>query len=631
MLSIQIKKAVKLIKLLSVVIYRQGIFYLSRKALAPFINHGFKDGVISLLRQLQFLIKAVSESATTDQAAYLAWIRKYEGAAELVGKKPEQFSYQPLISIVMPCYNPNIEFLEAAIMSVQAQLYSNWELCIADDDSSAAEVAESLRRHSERDSRIKLMFREDNGHISACSNSAIDMATGEFIALLDNDDVLHPQALFWVVNEINNSPDVCLIYTDEDKLDEFGRRSNPYFKSDFNYELFLAQNMVSHLGVYKSAAVRKLGGFRLGVEGAQDWDLALRIVETYGSASVKHIPRVLYHWRISPESTAGGLEAKSYAVNAQKEVVKAHLARMHPSENIGLSAGEFGLEVRYPEPVDSPLVSIIIPTKNAQKLVQVCIDSILLKTNYSNYEIIIVDNNSDDKKAINYFNTLATAYKNISIIKYPHSFNYSAINNRAAVHANGSYLLLLNNDIEIISPNWLGELLSIGVRDGVGCVGAKLYYPDDTVQHAGVIVGLGGVAGHIHKHIRRSEGGYFGRAGLRQEITAVTAACLLVKKEIYQEVGGLEEEHLAVAFNDVDFCLKVAQIGYKNIWTPYAECYHHESVSRGSDHTKKSLPRFTSEIEFMSKKWANILPCDPYFNVNCSLQSEQFSLAFPPR
>jgi glycosyltransferase involved in cell wall biosynthesis len=574
-----------------------------------------------------------TNSVDFDRNDYAEWVRRYdtltvETRTAMQGRI-DALGYKPLISVVMPVYNPPLNLLEDAIRSVQGQLYSNWELCIADDASTDTAVHTLLQRYAYMDSRIKVVFRKRNGHISAASNSALDLVKGEFVALLDNDDLLREHALFWVADAIVTNPDAGLIYSDEDKIDQTGRRYDPYFKPDWNPDLFLSHNMICHLGVYSTDLIRQLGGFREGYEGAQDYDLALRFTEQLSNHQIVHIPRVLYHWRSHPGSTAQAGSEKNYALLAGERALNDHFARTKITAKAELQ--DYGMyRTRYHIPAPAPLVSLIIPTRNGLDLIKQCVDSIFSKTTYKNYEIIVVDNNSDDPNALAYFASLHEDTR-IRIIRDERPFNYSALNNAAVNNARGEYVGLINNDIEVISPEWLEEMMGLAIKPDVGVVGARLWYPNDMLQHGGCITGIGGVAGHSHKHLPRGQFGYFARAQLIQTLSVVTAACLVVKKSIYQEVGGLDETNLKVAFNDVDFCLRVREAGYRNVWTPYAELYHHESATRGSDDTPEKQLRFSDEVLYMKSRWGDALINDPAYNPNLTLDYEDFSYAWPPR
>ena len=568
----------------------------------------------------------------SDRVDYQEWIRRYDTlddeSRSSMQRKLATHAYQPLISVVMPVYNANPEWLAKAIESVRSQIYPNWELCIADDASTNKTIRTLLQKYSDIDSRIKVVFREKNGHISATSNSAISIVEGDWIALLDHDDLLSEHALFWVADCINSNPSAQMIYSDEDKIDEGGTRSSPYFKCDWNIDLFYSQNMFSHLGVYKTELINAVDGFRIGLEGSQDHDLALRCIEKIDHKHIHHVPKVLYHWRIHEESTARSLDVKPYAAIAGEKALNEHFQRMGvkaTTESIG-----YGYRTKYALPEALPLVSLLIPTRNGLELLKQCIDSILSKTSYSNFEIIIIDNGSDDTDTLNYLKSV-TDNPSVRVIRDERPFNYSALNNSAVKHSRGEIIGLINNDIEVISPGWLNEMVSLALQPNAGAIGARLLYPDDTLQHAGVTLGMGGVAGHPHCHLPKTHHGYFCRANLTQSFSAVTAACLIIRKDIYTEVEGLNEADLRVAFNDVDFCLRVREVGYRNIWTPFAELYHHESATRGSEDTPEKKARFAQEIDYMQKQWGDLLLNDPAYSPNLTLEYRDFSYAWPPR
>ena len=524
----------------------------------------------------------------------------------------------PKISIVMPVYKPNLEFFEAAITSIQTQIYANWELCIADDCSADPELKKRLDTLVTEDPRIRLTYREQNGHISEASNTAIAMATGDWIALMDQDDLLIEDSLVWVAHAIVEHPEGKVFYSDEEKFSG-NRYFDPYFKPDFGLETFLSQNIISHLGVYHTELVRQIGGFRTGFEGSQDYDLALRALSATSIQEFIHIPQVLYSWRVHEDSTSNSIQAKPYASDAAIRSLNEFLAREQlpgQIDQICMSSYRWSLAPSSNE----PLVSIIIPTKNRGDLVKACIESIFEKTIYPNFEILLIDNNSDNPEDLAYFEELETEYASLRLLKDDGDFNYSRLNNHAAQVASGEMLLLLNNDTEIIEPMWLWEMVQVAKRPGVGCVGAKLLYSDQRVQHGGVILGLGGIAGHALHFIERDDPGYFGHASMVRVISAVTAACLMVRKSVYQELGGLNERDLKVAFNDVDFCLRVMKAGYRNIWSPYALLFHHESVSRGRDDSGHQKERFAREVNFMAEHWGSLLERDPYYNPHLSLK-----------
>jgi GT2 family glycosyltransferase len=564
---------------------------------------------------------------------YARWVRLFDTIDNKKRADLErilaQLRHKPLISVIMPTFNGNPDWLRKAVESVQNQIYPHWELCIADDASTDTRSLDCLKQLASTNARIKVKYRRENGHISAASNSALELATGEWIALLDHDDLLSEDALLRVVELINKLPDIQLIYSDEDKIDTQGNRLDPYFKCDWNLDLFYSQNVFCHLGVYRTDLVRSVGGFRLGLEGSQDYDLVLRCIEQIQPRQIIHIPRVLYHWRVHAQSTAQTVEAKPYAVIAGEKALNEHFARL--GVNGSASWDRFGYKVSYEMPTPLPLVSLLIPTRDCKPIVERAVISILEKTDYQNYEIIIIDNGSVEPETIAWFDAIQALDNRVRVIRYDAPFNYSAINNFGVQQALGAVIGLINNDIEVISPDWLTQMVQHAVRPEIGCVGAKLYYPDGRVQHAGVVLGVGGVAGHAHKYASRQAHGYFSRLMIQQNFSAVTAACLLVKRSVFESVGGLDEINLKVAFNDVDFCLKVREAGYRNLWTPYAELYHHESLSRGTEDTPEKKARFRQEVLFMQNRWGNQLQNDPCYSPNLSLEHEDFSLGWPPR
>ena len=562
------------------------------------------------------------------------WIRRCERLSRrdirAIRQTTTRLTYQPLLSVLMPVYNTDERWLRRAIESVQHQLYSNWELCIADDRSTDPRVGEVLREIQSSDPRLRIHFRDVNGHISAASNSALALASGEFIVLLDHDDVLPRHALAAVVHELNRHPDADIVYSDEDRIDEAGRRYDPYFKPDWNPELFYSQNLISHLGVYRTAMVRQVGGFREGFEGSQDYEMALRVVEQTQPARIRHIPLILYHWRAIPGSAALDVHQKSYATDAARLAVEAHFTRTGVEATIEPAPhAPYYQRIRYKVPEPRPHVTIIIPTKDRTELLSTCVTSIVSRSTYRQFDVLIVDNGSSEPESHAYFERVQQD-PCISVLRIDGPFNFSRINNQAAARARGSLLCFLNNDTEVISPDWLEEMVSLAVRDGVGAVGAMLYYPSNTMQHAGVVLGLGGIASHPHRGERRGMPGNYGRAALTQTMSAVTAACMVLRKDTFEAVGGFDET-LAVAYNDVDLCLRLGARGFRNVWTPYAELYHFESVSRGDDLHGANLPRFRAESQAMREKWQGLLDADPYYNPNLSLTRADLWFAYPPR
>lgn len=561
------------------------------------------------------------------EPVYERWLNLYghTTAAEATGLRAR------LISIVLPTFNTPEIWLRRCLDSVLAQNYPYWELCIADDASTEPHIRRVLDEYVARDARVRVTWRERNGHISAASNSALAMARGDFIALLDHDDELHPQALAIMAAALQEHPQWRMAYSDEDKIDGEGRRYDPYFKPDWNPDLLYGQNCVSHLGIYDRALVNAIGGFREGLEGSQDWDLALRCVERLRPNQIGHVPKVLYHWRAVEGSTAQGVEQKSYAHDAGLRAVREHFARQGKSDTTVMEIdGRLGLvRVRHPLPSMLPLVSIVVPTRDRVELLRQCVDSIMFRTTYPNYEVVIVDNQSAEEATLTYLADVAK-HARVRVLPHDHPFNYSQINNDAVSQCRGELVCLLNSDIEVITADWLEELVSHALRPHVGAVGAMLYYPNGTIQHAGVITGVHGVAGHPYSGMPKGHTGQMARACLAQSMSAVTAACLVVRRSVYAEVGGLNET-LAVAFNDVDFCLRLRERGYTNIWTPFAELYHHESASRGLEDTPAKRARFQREVQLMMRRWGSGLDYDPAYNPNLTLAGEPFALAFPPR
>ena len=564
---------------------------------------------------------------------YEEWIRRYDTktflqSAKLFKGRPIE---NPFFSIILPVFNPSACFLESALKSILDQSYENWELCIVDDASTNPEIKRILTKFAKKDYRLKIKYREVNGHISIASNDAIKMARGKFLVFFDHDDLLSPESLSRVAEVLVKNTEVKLIYTDEDKIDIRGKRSDPYFKPDWNPELLLSQNYLCHLTCCDKKLTQEVGCFREGYEGSQDWDLFLRITEKLSDFQIFHIPEILYHWRKTNLSTAKSVKTKDYVLGSAKRALLDTIARRKIDGEVILVSKRFNYwRIKRKLPTQSPMVSILIPTKDKVELLSTCIKSLRNKTHYNNYEIIILDNNSTHKETHKFLKQFQKN-KMCRVHKVSAPFNYSKINNEGARVAKGEILVLLNNDTEIIDSCWLEEIVSHAIRPKIGCVGAKLLYSDDTIQHAGVILGLGGVAGHAYRGFPNNHSGSRLRLHLSQNFEAVTAACLAVKKTIFEEVDGLNEENLAVAFNDVDFCIKVRQAGYRNLWTPYANLYHHESASRGSDEAPENKKRFQKEVKYMKETWSDVLQNDPTYNPNLTLDREDFSLSFPPR
>lgn len=566
---------------------------------------------------------------------YQNWIECFDASTPATGaslrRELRLLPRHPLISIILPVYNPDIRLLEAAVDSIRDQIYERWELCIADDASTDPAVRPFLEKVAAGDARIKLTFRNKNGHISACSNSALTLATGDWCALLDQDDAFAEHALALVALEIDRHPDAGLIYSDEDKIDEDGLRSNPFFKPDWNPELFLGQNYINHLGCYRTDLLREINGFREGFEGSQDYDLALRCIDRLRPEQVRHIPRILYHWRMVGGSLAAVPDAKPYAKEAARRAIADHCQRQGmPGRVVPCPENAESHRVIHALPATVPLVSIIIPTRDRAQLLKRCVESIRVRTDYNPFEIIIVDNGSIEEETFRFFREVECD-ENIRVIVESGPFNYSRLNNHAALQARGDILVFLNNDTEIDDAGWLTEMVSHAARTEVGAVGARLWYPDGTLQHGGVVLGLGGVAGHAFPHIPSGHPGYFNRAMLQQNCSGVTGACMAVRKTVFEELKGFDEVNLGVTFNDIDFCLRLTQRGYRVVWTPYANLIHHESASRGHQRTLDEQEEFERAVDYMQTTWGAELMHDPFYNPNLSLNPPGFEIAFPPR
>lgn len=596
-------------------------FRIVAKSYARYKKHGW-DGVVERIYKDYWKIFLYETNNIGIKSDYKKWIETNE--KDIL--KTKSLKLNPLISIVTPTYNTQKKYLQEMIESVISQTYTNWELCIADDASTTQETINLLKEYENRYKNIKVVYRKKNGHISEASNSSLALASGSYIAFLDHDDTLAPNALYEMVKKLNKNNSLKLIYSDEDKIDEDSKRHKPHFKSGWNPDMFFSQNYICHFVVLKKSIVDKVNGLRVGYEGSQDFDLLLRCLEYIDYKEIGRIQKVLYHWRAIKGSTAYGTEEKGYSHKAGLKAVRDYFHKR--DINISVEDGMLPNTYKINYPIDNlPLVTLLIPTRDGYDILYKCIESILEKTTYKNYEIIVLDNETICKKTLDYFQEI-NKYENITILRYPHPFNYSAINNFGVKHAKGELIGLVNNDVEVISENWLTEMVSHAMRKDIGAVGAKLYYGNGSIQHAGVILGVGGVAGHSHKYHKEDKSGYFLRLKIVQNYSAVTAACLVVKKDLYEEVDGLDEENLKVAFNDVDFCLKLQEKGYRNLWTPYAELYHHESISRGSEDNLQKTQRFNKEVDYMLRRWKDILDNDTYYNENLSKVYEDFSLNF---
>ena len=557
---------------------------------------------------------------------YTKWYPEHMASeSELEQQRKTTFAYAPLISIVIPLYNTPVPYLKELLDSVQAQTYPNFQLCLA-DGSDNSRTGDYIRENYETDKRIQYKLLENNAGISENTNEAIKMATGEFIMFSDHDDTLAPNALFEIVKEMNENPGTDVVYTDEDKVTMDGKRYfDPHFKPDFNLDMLRCNNYICHIFVVKREILERVGMLRKEFDGAQDFDFILRCCEK--AQNIRHVAKILYHWRNHPASTAGNPESKMYAYEAGRNAVQAHYDRIGMKAEVSMTE-QWG---RYRTKLfveGEPLVTIIIPNKDHKKELKTCVDSLFEKTSYQNFEILIIENNSTGKEIFAYYKELEAAHENVRVLIWEKEFNYSAINNFGAEHARGEYLLLLNNDIEVKTENWMEEMLSYCQREDVGIVGAKLLFPNEKIQHAGVILGMGpsGTAGHLFYNFPGDQFVYAGRSQTTQDLSAVTAACMMVKKELYQKVGGMDEA-FQVAFNDIDFCLRVRETGKLVVFQAYAELYHHESLTRGYETSQKNKKRFKEEIKLFKTRWKDLLEAgDPYYNPKLTLRRSDCTL-----
>ena len=564
----------------------------------------------------------LTERFQADDVDYEEWYKNHKPTMEeLQRQRDTEFEYEPLISILVPVYNTPEEFLKQMIQSVRKQTYGNWELCIANANPANETVAEILRISSTKDERIKVKDVPENEGIAQNTNAALAVATGDYIGLLDHDDLLTPDALYEVVKAINEKDRPQVLYSDEDKVSmDLSEHFQPHMKPDYNKDLLRSNNYITHFFVADRMLVEEVGGEDGEYNGAQDYDLILKCTER--AKGIAHIPRILYHWRVHKASTADNPASKMYAFDAGKRAIEDHLKRCGEIGKVSHEKDMGFYRVKY-QVQGSPLISIIIPNKDQVESLDKCLESIE-KSSYKNYEIIIVENNSTEDATFAYYKKIES--DTIRIVYWPDEFNYSAINNFGVKHARGDYLLLLNNDVEVITTDWLEELTANCQRKDVGIVGARLYYPDDTIQHAGIVIGIGGVAGALFVGMPRMFTGYLHKAAIQQDLSAVTAACMMVKRSVYEELGGLEEE-LKVAFNDVDFCLRAREKGYLVVYDPNVELYHFESKSRGMEDSKEKVRRFQNEIEYMRSHWLELLKKgDPMYNPNLTLTKWDYSL-----
>ena len=612
-------KSVHIVHLQPGVVFRRKIEKYAKKG----IRYWRSQGGAALAGKIVSKVK----TASTREIPYQKWIlRHLPNARELEKQRREKFEYQPKISIVVPLYNTPEKYLQQLVESVKAQTYPNWELCLSDGSGQPSPLSRTLEALAKSDERIRIVFSQEPLRIAENTNAGMEAATGDYIAFADHDDELTPHALFQCVKALNENREIKLLYSDEDKMSMDGHKFfQPHFKPDYNLDLLCTVNYICHLFVVKRDVIDQVGMFRREYDGAQDYDFIFRCVESVRPEEIYHIPKILYHWRCHEDSTAENPESKTYAFEAGKRAIEEHYRRtgihaeVYQGEFLGLYRTKFIRDY-------DPLISIIIPNKDHTDDLKRCMDSIDQRSSYQNYEYIIVENNSTEEKTFQFYKELEETNPKAHVVYWDREFNYSAINNYGASFAKGEYLLLLNNDTEIINEDCLEELLGYCMRGDVGAVGARMYYEDDTIQHAGVVIGFGGIAGHCFVLQPRGTTGYCHRIICAQDYSAVTAACMMVKKSAFDQVGGLTEE-LAVAFNDIDFCMKLREAGYLIVYNPYAELYHYESKSRGLEDTPEKVARFNKEIATFEKRWPDIMRNgDPYYNPNLTLKSQDFSL-----
>ena len=573
-----------------------------------------KAQYVSTKKSLIWLKKKLTRKEYAD---YDTWLRIMRvSRQELFAQRKTKFSYAPKFSVVVPLYHTPAKFLKDLVRSMMYQSYANWELCLVNASPEDVHLTSLLENWAMRDKRIRVIRLEKNLGIAQNTNAGIAASTGEFIAFLDHDDFLEPDALFCYADALNKDKTIDVFYSDEDKTDEYAAHYfYPHFKSDFNIDLLHANNYMCHFLAVRKSLVDTVGGLNEKFDGAQDYDFVLRLTEN--TKKIYHCPRILYHWRCSNQSTAANQGNKMYAIHAGKAALNAHYKRIGWNARAQEGAVDGWYQTKFTLK-EEPLVSILIPNKDHTDDLDVCLNSFFERADYQNYEFIIIENNSVLPETFAYYEKIEKEHDNVKVVYWEAGFNYSAINNFGFKFAKGDYIMLLNNDVELITPDIFQSMLGFCMRPEVGIVGAKLLYNDHTVQHAGVLVGAGGLADHVFKGIHEDDPGYMGRAISSQDVSAVTAACLLVKRSVYEEVGGLEDE-FQVAFNDVDFCLKVRKAGYLIVYDADVKLFHYESKSRGMEDTTERFIRFGNEMMLLNSKW-DILSTfvDPYYNPNFS-------------
>lgn len=588
----------------------------------------FQNGAVSTLKKLA---GELHKKELPVEGGYSEWFQKNYPSDDLLKEQREkEFCNMPKISIVVPLYRTPEKYLREMIQSVTAQSYENWELCLSDGSGKDSPLRSILEDYEKKDKRIHVVYNEEQLQISENTNKALEIASGDYIAFTDHDDLLMPNALYECVAAVNQYPNAELIYTDEDKVSMDGKEHfDPHFKSDYNPDMLMGVNYICHLCVVKRSLLEKTGGLNSEFDGAQDYDFVLRASDMVESQeNIIHVPKILYHWRAHKDSTAGNPESKDYAYKAGKRAIEAHLQRKGIEGEV--SATEYTGMYRVKRAVKgNPLVSVIIPTKDHIDDLEKCLKSLEEVNAYDNMEYIIVENNSEKEETFQYYDRLQEEMPKAKVVRWEETgFNYPAINNFGVSHASGEYILFLNNDTEVVNPDCIEELLSQCQRTEVGAVGARLYYEDGTIQHAGVILGICGIAGHCFVGLPRENPGYMGRIILQQDYSAVTAACLMMRRDVFCEIGQFNEDY-AVAFNDIDLCMRVRKAGYLVVYNPYAELNHYESKSRGYEDTDEKIQRFSSEIERFKLEWEEeLIKGDPYYNPNLTLAKLDFSINY---
>lgn len=586
-----------------------------------FGRYGFFETVKKCFKRL---LGIKDNPVYTDSELYKMWMINNEpNEKELQKMKQITFDKEPLISVVVPMYNTNEKYFEELVESMQNQIYKRWELCLADGSSEKNPKFEDI---ASRDNRIFYKFLNQNKGISGNSNEALKMANGKYITLLDHDDLLAPTSLFEFVKTINEDNEPDFMYSDEDKINDNGERYNPFFKPDYSPETLSVHNYITHQIMFKKELLDKVGMFDEGFNGAQDYDLVLRLVEN--SRSIIHISKILYHWRASQGSTADNADSKPYAFEAGRRAVESHIRRIGLEGKVENGQDIPGVYKITYDIVGNPKVSILIPNKDGIKYLKTCIKSILKLTTYNNYEIVIIENNSENKSTFDYYEKIKNHPK-IKILEYKEKeFNYSKIINFGVENTDGDYILQLNNDTKLITPNWLELFIGYAQQKSIGAIGARLYYKDKSLQHAGIATGIAGTAGALLVNLEYGKHAYYGFEAITRNVSAVTGACLFARRSIYKEVGYMDEEKFKVAFNDVDFCLKILEKGYRIVYNPYIELYHFESKTRGYDDLDSNKKaRFDKEAEEFKNKWKRVLSKpDKYYNRNFDRNKVDFSI-----